>query len=312
MNALQPASPAPLQPQTAEVFDEWAAQVARSVAASSARIYRQTYDAWQVWCVEAGIDPLALRPGDVVDFLASADTTKATRQRQLSAFRKLAEMRYILRPDDDSRRIMEALRVIKAPVTDAAGHEREGHALTPSEADKLLRVWNGSKLRDIRNRALIGLILLSGLRRSEAAALRWRDIDFENGVLRVRHGKGDRARDVPMAGDFALSALERWKTYSPARDWVFCAVTKGNKHGADRPISGTDVYRVVVATGQRAGVDWKPHDGRRTFITEALATGTPLATVQAAAGHAQGATTLRYAQAVDARKARHELRLRYG
>jgi integrase len=59
-------------------------------------------------------------------------------------------------------------------------------------------------------------------------------------------------------------------------------------------------------------VEWKPHDGRRTFITEALETGTPLATVQAAAGHAQGATTLRYAQAVDARKARKELRLRYG
>ena len=34
--------------------------------------------------------------------------------------------------------------------------------------------------------------------------------------------------------------------------------------------------------------------------------------VQAAAGHARGETTLRYAQAVDARRARRELKLRYG
>jgi integrase len=57
---------------------------------------------------------------------------------------------------------------------------------------------------------------------------------------------------------------------------------------------------------------FKPHDLRRTFITEALATGTPLATVQAAVGHARGETTLSYAQAVNARQARRELRLRYG
>jgi integrase len=40
---------------------------------------------------------------------------------------------------------------------------------------------------------------------------------------------------------------------------------------------------------------FQPHDLRRTFITEALATGTPLATVQAIVGHAQGSTTLGYA-----------------
>ncbi len=93
---------------------------------------------------------------------------------------------------------------------------------------------------------------------------------------------------------------------------MFCAVKKGDRMGADRPIDGTDVYRVVKATEKRSGVAFKPHDLRRTFITEALATGTPLATVQAAAGHARGETTLRYAQAVDARRARGELKLRYG
>ena len=59
-------------------------------------------------------------------------------------------------------------------------------------------------------------------------------------------------------------------------------------------------------------VEFMLHDLRRTFITETLATSTPLATVQAAAVHARGETTLRYAQAVDARQARQALKLRYG
>jgi len=42
---------------------------------------------------------------------------------------------------------------------------------------------------------------------------------------------------------------------------------------------------------------------RRTLITELLATGSPLADVQAQAGHVQGSTTLRYTGAVDARSA---------
>ncbi len=69
-----------------------------TVSASSARIYAQTLRAWQAWCIAQSIDPLDLTPRHVLAFLASAETTKATRQRQLSALRKLAQMRFILTP----------------------------------------------------------------------------------------------------------------------------------------------------------------------------------------------------------------------
>ena len=151
-------------------------------------------------------------------------------------------------------------------------------------------------------------------RRSEAAALQWQDIDFENGVITVRHGKGDKAREVPLAGDLALDALRSWQMCMDAgRVYVFCRITRhGDGLGDDKPIRGTDIYEIIQKTSELAGVEFKPHDLRRTFITEALATGTPFATVQAAAGHARGETTLRYAQAVDARQARKSLKLRYG
>jgi len=138
-------------------------------------------------------------------------------------------------------------------------------------------------------------------------------VDFDNGVLTIRHGKRDKRREVPIAGDFALDALRAWQLcHSSGREWVFCPVERGDKFGKDKPLSGTDVYRIVKATENASGVEVAPHDCRQTFITEALAQGTPTATVQAIAGHEQAATTLLYAQAVDARRARKELKLRYG
>lgn len=299
--------------EQAQPFDELTAFALQTVAASSARVYRQTFALWRAWCVDQGVDPLDLRPTQVLAFLTAQNVTRTTRQRQLSALRKLAQILYILAPSDDTRRIIEALKGIKVPTGGDNGHERTKRALAPSQADKVLRAWDQLTPTHRRNRALIAVLALGALHRSEAAGLAWRDIDFENGVLSVRHGKGDKAREVPLAGDFALDALREWQVCQPTgRDFVFCPLERGDKLGKDKPISGTDVYRIVKATEDASGIAFKPHDLRRTFITEALAAGTPLATVQAAAGHARGETTLRYAQAVDARQARKTLKLRYG
>ncbi len=287
-----------------------------TVAASSARVYAQTLRAWGSWCADQHLDPMDLTPRQVLAFLASAETTTATRQRQLSALRKLAQMRFILTPgDDEARRLHEALKVIKAPAMSDQGksQERAKKALTPAEADKLLRQWRGDTPQEKRNRALVAVLLLSGVRRAEAAALVWDDVDFEHGVLTIRHGKRDKARSAPLAGDLALEALQAWHAAQPAGyAFVFTPVTRGGHPGADRALTGTDVYRIWAATCVQAGIEAKPHDARRTFITEALTTGTPISTVQQVVGHERGDTTLRYAQTVDARRAKKELKLRYG
>lgn len=305
--------PASSQLSTGDDFDQISALTLQTVAASSARIYAQTFGLWGDYAHNTGLHPLDLRPANVLGFLAGQDVTKATRQRQLSALRKLAQMAYVLSGSDDARRVYEALGMVKVPTGGSGGTERARRALQPREADKVLRVWDGSSLTERRNRALIAVLALGGVRRAEAAALRWRDVDFDNGVITVAHGKGDKRREVPLPGEYALDALRAWQMAQDGRrEFVFCPVQKNNTLRADKPISGTDVYRIVKATEARAGVEFRPHDLRRTLITEALATGTPLATVQAIAGHARGETTLGYAQAVDARRARKELKLRYG
>lgn len=307
----QPGDIVPVHPDAA-IFHDLAELVKKSVAASSARVYDQTFRLWLNWCAERDVSPLDFRPAHLLGFLSSQDTTKTTRQRQLSALRKVVSVLFIAEPTDDHKRLIELLKFIKAPAPEKR-KERDKRALTPAQADRLLRTWDGDGLLDKRNRALVAVLLLTGIRRSEAAALRWADVDFDNGVLHVRHGKGDKARDVPVAGDKALEMLRAWQLEQPmGYQHVFTPLRRGGHFTTDKPMQGTDVYYVVDKTEEKSGIAFKPHDCRRTFITEALATGTAIQNVQSMAGHARGETTLHYAQAIDARRLRKELRFRYG
>lgn len=47
-----------------------------------------------------------------------------------------------------------------------------------------------------RNRAIVLLLCMAGLRNSELRNLRLSDLDFDNGTIAVRHGKGDKSRTV--------------------------------------------------------------------------------------------------------------------
>ncbi|HLY26189.1 MAG TPA: site-specific integrase [Aggregatilineales bacterium] len=287
----------------------------QTVAPSSARIYRRTFMAWARWCEQHQADPLGLYANPVNTFLAEQSVSAPTRQRQLSALRKLARVLATLDFNTPARRAAyESLLLLRAPKSDLpAPQERSRRALKPAEVDKVLRVWEGEQLRQKRNRALIAVLFLTGLRRAEAAALRWADIDLSEGILHVRHGKGDTSRDVALAGDLAVEALRVWQqAQGTDREFVFCPLLKGDRLGPDKPIITQAVYQVVQATAEQAGIVFSPHDARRTLITEALTTGTPLADVQAQAGHRQESTTLRYARPVAAKQRRERLRLRYG
>ena len=315
-NALIPSDPTSQTPERAQAdFEALVAITERTLARSSARVYRQTYRLWAAWAHQNGLSPLDLNAPNVVQFLIDQPVTKATRQRMLSALRSLAEMLSILDHENPIRELAyQTLRRIKVPTENISDNERPKRALTPGEAADVLAVWDDNSHQHQRNRALIAVLLMTGLRRSEAAVLQWPDVDLYEGVIYVRHGKGDKARDVAIYGDDAVDALKEWqKAQGYERKYVFCAVNKGDNLGPDEPMTPTSVYRVVKETEQRADLDhFSPHDARRTLITELLASGTPLADAQAQAGHSQGQTTLRYAQAADARRRREQGRVRFG
>lgn len=299
-----------------DAFDEFVEATKKSVAKTSKRVYAQTFNAWASWCETNNVSPLDMRLPNATKFVESGNTTKETRGRQISILRKFNRMGYAITGNENFKRMYDALMLVKVQ-SDGAGHERARRALQPHEVEKILAVWrvepkdNKRFLIHHRNRAMVALIFATGLRRSEAAALKWEDINLTDGILKVRHGKGDKEREVSIVGEFAITALSDWlKISGDDRIYAFPPVTK-SKIAKDTAVDSEAVYRAVKHTEMVSGVKFSPHDARRTVATELLED-SPLSDVQAQLGHSQPQTTLRYSYAADAKKRRLTFKLKYG
>lgn len=312
---IQPVEQGEIELTAANDFDLLIDLTTSTLAESSRRVYAVVYLKWYDWCEEYGITPLALTLGNIERFLISLPVTRATRERYLVALRKAAETLALVAYDVPEYKIAyEILKKLKTPTKGATDSERQKVALSPAQCECAINCWNGDTNRELRNRAIVAVLLLTGMRRAECAVLKWQDIDLHEGVIDVRHGKGDKRRDVAIYGEAALAALDAWKlAQGGSREYVFCAVTKGDNLGPDQPMDASTIYRAVKATEKRAGLDhFSPHDARRTMATELLETGDHVRDVQEQLGHAKAQTTLRYAQTVDARERRKRGKVRYG
>jgi integrase/recombinase XerD len=144
-----------------------------------------------------------------------------------------------------------------------------------------------------RNRVLLKLLYVSGVRVSEICGLRWCDAltRQEGGQITV-FGKGGKTRTVllkPRVWQQLLSI----KGEAQAADPVF----RSRKGGGALDVS--QVRRVVYAAAQKAGLEQKvsPHWMRHAHASHALDRSAPIHLVQATLGHASVATTGRYLHA---------------
>jgi integrase len=101
-------------------------------------------------------------------------------------------------------------------------------------------------------------MLFSGLRRTNASEIRWTDVDFERKALFIPKPKSGRAFYLPLS-NYLLELLQNRQQenaeFAPSSPWVFPAESASGH--LEEP-------RLEVP-----GVDWSPHDLRRTFITVA-------------------------------------------
>jgi integrase/recombinase XerC len=181
----------------------------------------------------------------------------------------------------------DAFRLVEAPTTTGRTAHR---ALSPAEETR--HGW----LR-LRDASLLELLYGTGLRVSEACALDTTDIDRDRyGVplLLVRHGKGDKSREVPL-GDAADRALA---AYLPARRQLGAAPSSGalfvNARG--ERLTTRSVQRMVkrwtIAGGVHAAAT--PHALRHSFATHLLDEGVDLRSIQELLGHASLSSTQIY------------------
>jgi site-specific recombinase XerD len=147
-----------------------------------------------------------------------------------------------------------------------------------------------------RNRAILHLLYMSGIRVSELCDLAWRDLqpNGDGGQITV-FGKGGVTRSIqlPPAMWNELQALKE----AAANPQTPVFRSRKKKEGARlRPLA---VLRLVKKAAARAGIDLpvSPHWFRHAHASHALDHGAPIHLVQATLGHASITTTGRYLHA---------------
>lgn len=211
----------------------------------------------------------------------------ATANRFLAALRgTLLEARRLGLMTPEQHALASDIRPIKGSRLPA------GRALTVAEIRRLLRAAAKDPRAGRRDAALVALLYVAGLRRSEAVGLDLADFRAADGTLVVM-GKGNKQRVAYVAA--AREHFDAWLAErGPEPGPCFLPINKGGRREMRR-MSDHAVLGILNRLATRAGVEpFGAHDLRRSCVSALLDAGADLSAVQAIAGHASVATTARY------------------
>jgi integrase len=166
------------------------------------------------------------------------------------------------------------------PVVNTNKREEATRDRVLSDAE-LRTIWHS--LEDDHYGAIIKLLMLTGQRANEIAALRWEEIDFAGDLIRLpaERTKNGRAHDVPMAG--TVRALLKSQNKVEDRPHVF-----GYRGG---PFSGWSKSKAALDKRIAEGAaipHWTPHDLRRTAATGMAEIGVQPHIIEAVLNHVSG------------------------
>jgi len=131
---------------------------------------------------------------------------------------------------------------------------------------------------------LLMFILFTGLRKSEAIGLLWKDVDFENAHFTVRDTKNHSDLNLPLT-TFTTNLLLKRKTITESQ-YVFT--------GSDGIQQLNNPYKQIKKVNEGSGVKFTMHDLRRTFTTIASSLEVQLHVVQFLTNHTFADVTLKH------------------
>ncbi|MGH7336569.1 MAG: tyrosine-type recombinase/integrase, partial [Myxococcota bacterium] len=174
---------------------------------------------------------------------------------------------------------------VMSPIPRRKRHRTMPEILSVAEVGQLL-----AAITSLTGRTIAMVMYGSGLRVSEACALRVDDVDSARDVLRVREGKGGHDRYALLGAPLLAALRGYWKQRRPRGTLLF--------PGADpsRPITRDAIHNAVKKAAQTAGLRKRvsPHTLRHCFATHMIEGGADLLTVQVLLGHASVRSTARY------------------
>lgn len=162
------------------------------------------------------------------------------------------------------------------------------------ESEKLLSIPDLGTQNGLRNFCILLVMLDGGLRCSEVLSLRAKDIEWEQGRVKIVQGKGGRDRIVffPRSTLIHLQSLiAQNKSQGRINKKGFLFLTCGG-----RKVDARYIRRMIKKYAQRAGItkDVHPHTLRHTFASKLYKNTNDIRLVQKALGHASITTTQVY------------------
>lgn len=224
------------------------------------------------------LGPLALAKLTVQDVAGLHHAMRATPYAANRALRLLSKMlnlaeRWGLRPDGTN----------PCRKVEPYAEEKRRRFLSADELARLGAALEEMQATDATATAAIRLLLFTGARMGEVLGLRWEWVDFERACLRLPDSKTG-AKEIPL-GAPALEVLAALPRTGP---WVI--------PGRDAGAPLVNLNKAWRRIRLRAGLpDVRIHDMRRTAASAGASAGLSLEAVGQLLGHAQAATTKRYA-----------------
>jgi integrase/recombinase XerD len=268
--------------------------VERGLSRNTLVSYRRDLDRYAEMLAAAGIDDLAaVTAADLTEHLArlrEGGLSSASAARAISAVRGLH--RFAAR---EGQVAVDVAREVKPP----APPKRLPKALDVDQVTRLLAIPDDSPL-GLRDKALLEFLYGTGARISEAVGAAIDDLELGEPPAAVLHGKGGRARLVPVGG-YARAALQAYLVRSRPG---LAAAGRGtpivflNARGG--PLSRQSAWTILRRTAAAAGLPTggahavSPHTLRHSYATHLLDGGADVRVVQELLGHASVTTTQVY------------------
>ncbi len=260
--------------------------------ASTRKNYKHAVKRFLSFCELRHRELTQIMPRDVGEYLDQMPFSAATKKLHLAGLRHFFDVlvnRHVVLLNPAASVRGPRLQVVEGKTPD----------IGVKQARKLLHSITGSDVVDLRDRAIVAILIYTAVRVSAVAELRVADF-FDSGdqyCLRFIE-KGGKARQIPCRHDlqrFVLEYLEVAVITDP-KSPLFRTTVRRTKTLTDRGIASGDIARMVKRRCRRIHLQpqFSPHSFRVTTITDLLEQGVALEDVQQLAGHADPRTTRLY------------------
>lgn len=152
-------------------------------------------------------------------------------------------------------------------------------------------------------KTFLTVVYSCGLRRSEALALTIKDVDGQRMALKVRKGKGDKPRDIPLPESTYRMLKKYWQTHRNP-NLLFPALGKNGKKGmtATKPMATSSIegaLRRLRKELPQINKHFSLHTFRHSYATHLIEAGVGVRIVQQYLGHSSLTTTMIYLHVTD-------------